>query len=254
VFADNYFMSPTVVQTEAECGIAMCGSVCLNRVGMPNDDLINDTTLRSMHVHQTHHFQSDDMHLVLWKDRKVVKLIYNHRSSSSVTAKIQRWHKNNKKITVRCPSAIYDYFHYARSIDIIGQLHYNYRIDRKAMRETPSLIWWLINICIINAYSLYCMKTNTKNHLAFRENLMYALVKDYRTSRSLSQQHYTTANPKMMSVTHYSKLTKLPGDCVQCSLQPQKRKRTSYVCAACKLHMCVGQCFYLYHLNHNNCV
>ncbi len=72
---------------------------------------------------------------------------------------------------------------------------------------------------------------------------MYALGKDYRTSQSLSQQQYTTTNPKMMSVTRYCKQTKLPGDCVQCSSQPQKRKRTLYVCAACKLHMCGAMLF-----------
>ncbi len=131
-----------------------------------------------------------------------------------------------------CPSAIRDYFYYARSIDIIGQLHYNYRIDRKAMRETPALIWWLIDICIVNAYTLWCMKKNKKNHLLFREELMHALVNDYNSTQSSSLQHNTPANTKMMNVSHYSKLTSLTGDCVQCSSQP-KKKKAYVVCLQC---------------------
>jgi hypothetical protein len=251
VFADNYFMSPTVVKSAAERGIAMCGSVRLDRVGMPDTSLINDKLLRSMHVYGSRHYHTNDMHMLLWRDRNIVKLLYNHRSSSTRTKKINRWGKNHKKISVRCPSAIHDYFYYARSIDIIGQLHYNYRIDRKAMRETPAIIWWLINICIVNAYTLWCMKKNKKNHLSFREDLMHALVEDYQSSKTTLLQSNTSVSAKMMSISHFSKLTKVIGDCSHCSKQPNERKRTLYVCAACNLHMCVGECFYLYHLNHN---
>jgi hypothetical protein len=251
LFTDSLFTSPAVMVDLAERKIAMCGSVSLKRVGMPNEDLISQETLRNMHVHQSLHYHSSNMHLVLWKDRSIVKLLYNHIITPTNTQNIKRWGDEHEKKIVTCPQALYDYFHYAKSIDIVGQLHYNYPIGRKAMRQYPSLIWWLIDICIVNAYTLWTMKQNNKNHLTFRMQLMNELVRDYRMSRMSSSQNTTITNTTMNEFDHYPKRADAKNDCVACSSRPSNRRRSAYICSACNVHLCIDSCFRSYHLTMN---
>src|SRR5680860_522310 len=46
---------------------------------------------------------------------------------------------------------------------------------------------------------------------------------------------------------HYPQHTEQRGDCVVCSQQPENRMRSRIICAGCGVHLCIGECFSLYH-------
>jgi len=47
---------------------------------------------------------------------------------------------------------------------------------------------------------------------------------------------------------HFPERASKDRDCAQCSRQSQRRVRSSYICHACQVHLCMGQCFSLYHV------
>jgi len=36
-------------------------------------------------------------------------------------------------------------------------------------------------------------------------------------------------------------------DCVECSHQPDRRVQSRFICHACQVHLCIGDCFSHYH-------
>jgi hypothetical protein len=243
LFTDSWFTSPTLMSALKDRGVRLCGSVRSNRKGMPKipSDAIN-VLGRGEWIQR----QKDDMCLAVWKDRKVMRVLYNHVSPRS-TATLQRWSEAGEKVSIGCPTAIHDYFYHARSVDVLSQLHYSYLLGRKARRVWPRLAWWLLDMCILNAYQLWSMNQQTGRQLPFREQLMHELLKQHQPERRVVQaagpQHLANALAK----DHYLEHIDMRRDCVVCSQRPARRVQTRSACHACKVHLCMGECFRWYH-------
>ena len=154
---------------------------------------------------------------------------------------------NKVKFYVPVPQPIHDYFYNARSIDIVGQLRYTYPLGRKARRQYPSLIWWLIDICIVNAFTIASMNDDRLTHLSFREDLMYALTKQRRDELKVSAESAATNSGVSLAKDHYIIHSNIERRCQYCSVGEGIRTETRYVCNACQVHLCLGACFAAYH-------
>jgi hypothetical protein len=99
---------------------------------MPSQSLISKQTMKNMHRHECIQFTHDDMALAVWKDRSLVKILYNYMQPSAAHAHLSRYDQNHNEVSVSVPQAIHDYFYHARSVDVVGQLRYSYPIGRKA--------------------------------------------------------------------------------------------------------------------------
>jgi Transposase IS4/DDE_Tnp_1-like zinc-ribbon len=243
LFTDNWFTSPTLMNALKERGIRMCGSVRSNRKGMPT---IHKHAIKALSKGEYIRRQKDDICLAVWKDQKAVQVLFNHVSPRATTT-LDRWTDEGERISIGCPKAIRDYFYHARSVDVLNQLHYSYPIGRKARRCWPRLAWWLLDMCIINAFKLWSMGQPRPNQLDFREQLMRQLLKqlpENQMPRKEGAQH-PTANA--LAKDHYSILSSEERDCKQCSRRPDHRQQTNYVCNACAVHLCLGDCFHRYH-------
>ena len=113
-------------------------------------------------------------------------LLYNHCSPSQL-ASLKRWNDSGHKVSIGCPRAIHDYFFGARSVDIINQHHYSYLIGRKSRKSWCRLAWWLIDMCIVNAFTLWSIDNEGATHLHFREELMHSLVKLFGSNQEAVQ-------------------------------------------------------------------
>ena len=246
LFIDNFFTSPSLIHYLATMNIAVCGSVRLNRKGMPPSFQINKQKLKQMKRGETLHFQKDDVCLVLWKDQNILKLLYNHIQPSTKYNTLKRWGDNNEKVEMSVHQAIKDYFVNARSVDVLGQLHYSYPVNRKTVNATSSLVWWLIDICIVNAFTLYKTENKTLTHLDFRIMLMNGLAAMFLSDRSASQASSASNQRIPLAKDHYSDISCDSRRCSECST-PERRKRTTYICVDCNIHLCLGKCFAAYH-------
>jgi hypothetical protein len=226
-------------------GIRMCGSVRSNRKGLPK---IDPKALKSLRQGEWIQRQSGDMTFTVWKDQQIMKLLYNHVSPNSVSS-LQRWSDEGERISIGCPKAIHDYFYHARSVDVINQLHYNYLIGRKSRRCWPRLAWWLLDMCIINAFKLWSMGQHHPSQLDFREQLMHELVRQLPADQHPRKHGGVHPVGELLAKNHYPQHSETAGDCAQCSDQSSIRHRSRHICAGCGVHLCIGECFSLYHYN-----
>ena len=169
-------------------------------------------------------------------------LLYSHISSSA--SSLRRWGARGNRVQIACPQAIVDYFYKSRSVDVIGQLHYCYLIGRKSKRPYSRLVWWLIDMCIVNAYTLYKIHIT---QLAFRQQLMHELVNLFGANRNAIQVSRGANVAVALAKDHYSIVSNVARDCVVCSPADGKRVKPVYICSACNVHLCVGECFARYH-------
>jgi len=243
LYIDSWFTSPTVLDALNQKSIHCCGSVRPNRRGMPN---VPEVDIRALGRGEWVQRQKGDTSLAVWKDQKVMWVLYNHCSPSE-TASLERWNEGGNKISIGCPKAIRDYFYHARSVDVLSQLHYAYLLGRKAQRSWPRLAWWLLDMCIINAFKLWSIGQHHPSQLDFREQLMHELLEQVPAD-DRPRQH--GGHPRAAGASandHFTEAAGGEGDCVQCSHRPGQRVRSSFVCHACRAHLCIGECFALYH-------
>jgi len=243
LYTDNWFTSPALLHALAQRGIRLCGSVRSNRKGMPS---IPPADIRALGRGEWIQRQKGDATVAVWRDQKAMWLLYNHCSPGE-TASLDRWNDAGRKVSVGCPRAIRDYLYGARSVDVLSQLHYAYIPGRKAMRSWPRLAWWLLDMCVINAFQLWSKGQQHPGQLRFREELMHQLLQQLPPEQK-PQRVALHPNPATaLAKDHYPVLVRQDRDCAQCSRQHQQRVRSSYVCHACQVHLCCGPCFSLYH-------
>lgn len=246
LYIDSLFTSPTLVASLFNVGIRVCGSVKRNRIGMPPVAALSPAQLAAIPRGAHMQMQRDSVTLCAWRNKKLILLLYNHIDPSQLTT-MQRWGEDGAIYQLGCPQAISDYFHHARAVDVINQLHYSYLPGRKSRKCWTRLVWWLIDICILNAFRLWQVQHPDESHLTFRmqlaRELMECLPPDRRPQRT------TPLPPRgaALAKDHYTVLLPCIDDCKQCSARAQRRVRSHYGCAKCGVHLCIGDCFAAYH-------
>jgi hypothetical protein len=243
LFTDSWFTSPALLHALAAQGIRLCGSVRRNRKGMPD---IPADDIRALNRGEWVQKQKGDATVAVWRDQKAMWLLYNHCSPLEA-ASLERWGDSGNKISIGCPRAIRDYFYGARSVDVLSQLHYAYLPGRKAMRSWPRLAWWLLDMCVINAFKLWSAAAHHPGQLRFREELMLELLKQLPSEGRPRKRGAGLHPAHALASEHFSTRVDQERDCAVCSRRPARRVQTHLICSACQVHLCLGACFAQYH-------
>jgi hypothetical protein len=243
LFTDNWFTSPTLLLALQQRAIRICGAVNRRRKGMP---AIPGAAIDALGRGQWLQRQKGDMTVAVWKDQRMVWVLYNHCAPHEASS-LDRWNDSGHKVSIGCPRAIRDYFYGARSVDVVSQLHYAYLIGRKARRCWPRLAWWLLDMCILNALKLWSMGQGRVSQLDFREQLMLELTKQLPANQMPREGGCIYPSATALAKDHSSVLTAEERECKHCSHRPAFRKQTNYICCACNVHLCLGECFQAYH-------
>jgi hypothetical protein len=246
LYIDTLFTSPTLVASLFNVGIRVCGSVKRNRIGMPSSAALTPARLLAIPRGAHLQMQRDSVTLCAWRDKKLILLLYNHIDPKQLTT-LQRWGDDGVIYQLACPQAISDYFHHARAVDVINQLHYSYLPGRKSRKCWTRLVWWLIDICILNAFRLWRVQQPDDSHLTFRMQLAHELMECLPPNRRPQRTTHPSPGGASLAKQHYTVLLPGPGDCEQCSARPHCRVRSQYGCAKCGVHLCIGACFAAYH-------
>jgi Transposase IS4 len=243
LYLDRGFTSPVLVDELLRKGIRCCGTVTANRKELPKELLSSASQLRD---NEFVYRQRGELGMVVWKDRQPVYLLTTHTSPAETTT-IERRNKDGTTIHRSVPKAVVDYNQHKCGVDTIDQLHSYYLIGRKSKKWWPRLVWWMIDMCIINAYSLYNQKQQVKiSQLAFRQLLMQELVKQYPQDRARIGRPPLTPSPRT-GEGHWPQRTDQELDCVRCSKEPNQRTRSRIQCELCQVHLCIDPCFKMYH-------
>jgi hypothetical protein len=141
---------------------------------------------------------------------------------------------------------IQHYCTYARGVDIINQLHYNYIIGRKSRRCWPRLVWWLLELCIINAFYLWKKQKQGKSHKKFRLLLIKEILATYNPNIVLSSSEAIVNIPNTFE--HHIVLSPSQRRCNVC-YSKGIRKDTKFMCSSCNQYVCVTPCFDIHRSN-----
>lgn len=76
---------------------------------------------------------------------------------------------------------------------------------------------------------------------------MHELLKQLPSEERPRKRGAIILHAAALAKDHYSMLSEEQRNCVVCSSAAATRKRTRYVCAACQVHLCIGECFSCYH-------
>jgi hypothetical protein len=248
LYIDTLFTSPTLLASLYNVGIRVCGSVKRNRIGMPSSGQLTPAQLDALPRGGHLQMQRGDVTLCAWRDKKLILLLYNHIDPTELTT-MPRWSDDGVLYQLACPQAIRDYFHYARAVDVINQLHYSYLPGRKSRRCYTRLVWWLIDICILNAFRLWRVQHPDESHLTFRMQLAHELMECLPPDRRPQRAAHPPPAGTALAKDHFSVRFPEERDCRQCSNRAGQRKQTHFICAECKVHLCIGDCFRAYHSN-----
>jgi hypothetical protein len=243
VYLDRYFTSPLLLDQLATRGIHACGTVRKDRIGLPPTF---KTAASGLDKGEMRYWQRGDLGAVIWKDKRAVYLLTTHKSPIETTF-VSR---SGSSVQTAVPTAVLDYNKYKGGVDTIDQMRQSYSIGRKSKKWWPQLVWWLIDMCILNAYSLYNQQQQVKiRQLEFRELLMQQLVKHYAQQRSRSGRP-SSSLLRYTQTSHYPSLSNVEHDCFYCSSRPDQRKQTQYRCDLCDVYVCAAPCFGLFHTQH----
>jgi hypothetical protein len=243
LYLDRGFTSPILLDELLRRGIRCCGTVSKNRKDLPKEMI---STASQLEDNEYAYRQRGELGALVWKDRRLVYLLTTHTSPQATTA-VKRRSENGDTIERSVPTAVVEYNQHKSGVDTVDQLHSYYSIGRRSKKWWPRLAWWLIDMCIINAYSLFTQRSHVPtSQLEFRMQLVQSLTEAYSppSTHSDSSHHSHVGRPLGIHYPHRSEHRRT---CVQCSEGRESRKETVFECKQCRAHLCIDPCFEAYH-------
>jgi Transposase IS4 len=226
VYLDRYFTSLSLLDELLANGIRACGTVRKDRRDLPKDFKSAGSQLSE---HEWKYWQRRELGALVWKDRRLVYLLTTHISPADTTT-VERRSEDRSIVQRSVPTAVADYNQHKSGVDTIDQLHASYSIGRKSKKWWPRLVWWLIDMCIINAYSLYQHKQQVQiTQLEFRQQLMQQLVEQHGQKRSNVGRPSSTPH-KQQQQGHWPEHIEERGDCMYCRMSKNQRTRIRSRC------------------------
>ena len=223
-----------------------------------------------------------------WQDNNVVLTLSTIHTTNSINSFQEKQRRRPAKTStngrivrqafgdnptqiLRIPTFIADYNIYMGGVDIANQFRESYETHRTTRRKWWPILYWLIDVIVINSYRLSQLNTtdkgNTISYMQFRIDLYTSLL-NYSTSVKLNRLRIELGGKRLFGSNqphiHYWVKGK-QATCVWCLYQERRRriidgidstvyKRTKsyWGCNFCKVSLCYGEgkeCWVLYHSN-----
>ena len=142
-------------------------------------------------------------------------------------------------------------------VDRMDQMMSYYTFQRKTIKWWRKVFFWLLEVIVHNAFTLYRVHTSSTRKLS---------LKDFRRQLAVELCQGIVQNVSSMHRRHDQSLERLQGrhfpdksrkrrDCRVCSKRGAmgERRLVNTICATCteKPALCVGDCFHIYHTRNN---
>ena len=247
VYFDNFYTSPTLCKRLFTLGFGSCGTVRLDRRGIPVT--FKQATPNKGDITT---YQDGNILGLKWKDKRYVSVLSTLHDDSMVSKQRCTRQATGGVEIVQKPAVIEDYNRYMGGVDKSDQLvtYYGFRRSKK---------WWnlpfihLIELAMVNAYALYCYNTPKNErltHLGFRlavATSLLSIAQPIPAPRYLPSPAAANVPLRLMG-HHFPEPAGGRPDCKVCSDRATgKRRPTKWQCKTCKVSLCVHPCFERYH-------
>jgi hypothetical protein len=240
LYFDNLYTSLTLCDHLLQMGILSCGICRPNRKHLP--PLIR-AAMKELDKGGFKSWQRGQLGCLAWHSaRPILILSTHHQVDQFITVS----HTDNRPDEAK-PQVAVDYNNNKGHVDAVAQVRQYYGLERRVQRTWPSLAWWLIDICLVNAYTLWSLDTSTHNgHLHFRQQVLHQIAALFPSSRTHVQPD-VPREQRLNPLGHFPKHTHKQRRCVVCTKGRAGGRRSEVVCELCDVHLCVDPCFKLYH-------
>jgi len=271
LFFDNWFSSPNLVDDLKKRGFQSISTVQINRV--PN--CVFSLSIKDFVKSGRGQFEElvnkrNNIVLVRWNDNKPVHLISSYTGSQPVQ-KISRWIKEQcMRSMVNCPKIVTIYNKNMGGVDLADMLASLYRIDRKSKKYYTRIVYYLLSVCVNNAWILH-KKNNPEKKMLLREFILSVsrsliqtnklnsrklnfLVISNKTQKEatvkpMSSNLKTNEDMRFDNLDHWPVLVKTDNERKRCKISSCK-KYTKTKCSKCGVFLCLvtdRNCFFNYH-------
>ncbi|XP_071479178.1 piggyBac transposable element-derived protein 4-like [Diadema antillarum] len=170
LFMDNWYTSPALFTELFKRKTHACGTVRMNRKGIPKDLKPN----RKLKRGESFFKRCKELLVMLWHDKRDVTMLSTiHSSSFSDTQKRDR-------VTgepIQKPDIVLDYNSYMGGVDLSDFLTNQYADMRKSLKWYKKLIFHLNDLAVTNAYIVYCHLVDKRvDHLTFVLDLIDEMI------------------------------------------------------------------------------
>ena len=234
IFCDNFFTSIKLACDLLRDDTYICGTIRSNRRGFPNSLSPQTAEVKGLRKGESKFYRSGNLVASVWKDTKLVCFL-STQSNPVSDQTVNRKQRDGNVIQVPTVPAAFSYNKNMGGVDLNDQQRNYYAVGRKSRKWWRYLLWFLVDVSIVNAHILETEAENyrTRPQLQFRVELAKTLVGEFSShSLSVSEGRLTDG--------HWPVETS-KGCCKRCL----KRKRTKWcrmACTACAKRICL-ECF-----------
>eukprot|EP00456_Euglypha_rotunda_P053094 TRINITY_DN42825_c0_g1_i3.p1 TRINITY_DN42825_c0_g1~~TRINITY_DN42825_c0_g1_i3.p1 ORF type:complete len:287 (-),score=-7.87 TRINITY_DN42825_c0_g1_i3:91-888(-) len=252
VVMDNYFTSVPLFMDLLNRSTYACGTVRLKRKLLPEEYGKQKKMSPGDHIY----WQDGNLVATIWQDKKAVRLLSTCCKPEG-TDSVKRRRGSQGQIQLSCPPCLKLYTRYMGGVDRSDRLVRTYSVSRRSKKWWYRLFYYLLDTSIANSFILY---HNSSNHqkiteLEFVKQLSLALTgttsKEEKVQpRPQRKRRKVSTPPRLTAANHWPAKVNKQRLCQHCALPGRKSPRSTYICKACDVHLCIDGCFELYHTRH----
>jgi Transposase IS4 len=240
---DSYFSSVRLFETLLSRGFYAVGTTRNNRLHFPKE-LLGEVEGAERGEWAYRQLRGSPIVCVSWMDKKPVNIL-SSCTDPTKTCQVKRWREGEHK-NIDCPEVLVQYMRYMRGVDVMSQRLSYSKIGRRSRKWFYSLVWFLMDVAIHNAYVLWQQKHNrrNKNEKDFREELMQQLVAGFSARKGNGKATAPQKRPRdsLHRLAHSSEARSCQ-ECKRPLQHGQHNVRSHWLCEDCNVHLCVPKCY-----------
>lgn len=139
-------------------------------------------------------------------------------------------------------------------VDRSDRLVRTYSVSRQSKKWWYRLFYYLLDTSLANSFILYNISLNHDelSELDYLKQLAVTLIGTVSADKKVQprpqrKKTKVAIPPRLTAGNHWPKNIKKQRQCQQCAGSGRKARRSSYICKACKVHLCLDNCFERYH-------
>ncbi|XP_003727691.1 piggyBac transposable element-derived protein 4-like [Strongylocentrotus purpuratus] len=247
IFMDNFYTSVPLFNALYTSGFMAVGTLRENRKYLPSETVgKKKQQVKQLARGETLWRQSDKLYCVTWKDTKPVYILSTVPLKKE-TQPVHRMAKRNgqwTRIEIERPDIVGLYNKHMGGVDLADKKIACYKRQTKSLKWYHKVIWYMLDIAVLNACILYNKSHNTKVKLRdFRERLSTSLIAGRTYRKTPSPPPHDNVVRFNRTLNHAPKKMETASTC-KIHLQ---RVDTIYTCSVCEVRMCPDPCFSRYH-------
>lgn len=243
VAMDGFFSSVQLFEQLLSLGFYAVGTTRHNRRHFPKE-LLREVEGKRRGEWVWRQKRGSPLVVTSWMDKKPVNLL-STCADAKKSSTVQR-RTGNELHDVACPEVLPLYLRYMRGVDVFAQRQSYSKIGRRSRKWFYSLVWFLVDVAIHNAYILYQKRHNQQSYdeKAFRKELMQLLVGGFSARKGAGARR--PAPKRARDSLHPAVKGEARGACRECTRAVgagHNNARSRWRCGDCDVFLCMPECY-----------